>query len=113
MGSNQTTTDYQLANGHEARRWLAARDSANDPMRIVEGIVHPDSLAHNALIETGLDDADDRIWSISSDHNYVKDNYLKKNGQCGTAWVYDTAQSSFREIPMTRQDTATGQFYCF
>jgi hypothetical protein len=112
MGSNGTTTDDQLANGHEARRWLAARDTANDPMRNVEDIVNPDSGHFAALIERVLDDADDEIFKVSRDHIYVKDNYLKKNGQCGTAWVYDTAQSQFTEIPMTRQDSVTGQIYC-
>lgn len=112
MGSNATTTDYQLANGHEARRWIAARDTANDPMRIVEDIVHPDSGHFGALIENGLDGADDSINAVSGDHNYVNDSYLQNNGKCGRIFVLDTAQMVFQDTTISHQPAPGGPIYC-
>ncbi len=84
-------SDPAAANGHEARRQIAAAKVENDPRALSEPVVHPgpetdlrDELAF-LLIE-----ADVRISDFASDTTgFVKDNYINYPvaGDCGYLWT--------------------------
>ncbi len=71
----QGQSSLATANGHEARRRLAAGSIANDPRAIVESLVSevsPDNLKR--IVEQLVLDADARIFLLSGDHQYVNGN---------------------------------------
>jgi len=90
--------DSSVANGHEARRRIAARDPLNDPYRIVERYVGTSRDGLGRLVTFDVWEADYRITIFSDpDHAFVYDNYVQGN-KCGQAWVFDTADVRYKKI---------------
>jgi hypothetical protein len=90
----QNQNDPATANGHEARRRLAAQNISNDPRAIIESYVSPVS-ANNLrlLVRDSVVAADVRISDFSADATgLVKDNYLDPAGGCGKAWFLSKPQ---------------------
>jgi hypothetical protein len=103
--------DSSLANGHEARRRIAARDPANDPYGIIEGHVAPTYADLRLLVGLDVWDADVRISDFSDpNHAYVAGNYVQGN-KCGEAWVFDTGAGQYRKVEL--KQNAGGTLKCF
>lgn len=101
----QDSLDPAVANGHEARRWIAARDTLNDPNRIVESEVNVSREFLGLVVVDSVLRADLTISAASDpDHLFVKDNYIVNGGKCGQAWVYDTPSRKYVERPMHHFD---------
>ncbi len=107
--------DSATANGHEARRRIAARDIRNDPRAIVEPLVLPGPSATSLklLIESLVLNADVAIFELSGDEAAVKDNFLDPSGGCGRLWVFSSEVSPARYIfgPLVR--SVNGTALCF
>lgn len=110
LGTNNPL-DPILANGHEARRRNAARDSINDPYRIAEPLVRASYADLRFSLTLDVDEADQRISAAADpDHAFVGNNYLVQ-GNCGSAWVFNTTQQAYTLIPMQIQ-RPNGTFTC-
>ena len=82
--------DSLVANGHEARARIAARDSVNDPYRIAEPMWDFTRSALRQNLKVLVDGADRRILVMADAdtlHTFVRNNYVVQ-GQCGKAWVF-------------------------
>jgi hypothetical protein len=100
-----------LANGHEARSRIAARDTANDPANIVERVVETRREYLGVLVQQVVFEADRRILTFSDpDHNLVKNNYVQGN-KCGEAWVFSPDSAQYFKIQI-RHQLPNGQFVC-
>lgn len=107
----QDSTSAASANGHQARRWIGARQPENDPNRQLEQIVNPDSAFLWAVTLDSIDKIDDRLNEAADpDHAYVRDNYMDKN-RCGQIWAMDTTQNAYTKIQL--EQTWNGQSSCF
>lgn len=99
------------SNGHEGRRRAAARDAMNDPYRIAEPLVGASLADLRFIVAIAVNGADGRITDASdTGHSFVGNNYIV-NGNCGQAWVFDTAQQFFVLFPMQIQRD-DGSFTC-
>lgn len=94
----QNPLDPATANGHEARRRIAASDPANDPRALTEALVHPiSSVGLRFYVYDRVIDADNRISNFAADATgFVKDNYVDNPimGDCGYLWVLFKPNSS-------------------
>lgn len=100
MGTNNPL-DSMVANGHEARRRVAARDTVNDPYRLAEPMVRTSETQLRQDVALDVDDADLRIKAMAdADHWFVGNNYLVQ-GVCGKAWVFNTPTLTYAQIVMT------------
>ena len=103
--------DPAVANGHEARRRIAARDSTNDPYRIAEPVVNTSRDAILSTVRLDVDAADQRIRaSADNGHAFVKNNYVVQ-GLCGKAWVFHTTTVAYAQI-LIQQASAGGSIVC-
>ncbi len=102
-----------LANGHEARRRIAARDPLNDPYRMVERYVNTTYDNLKALVIDSVHRADTTIArSADGAHLFVKDNYVGSGNRCGQAWIFDTT-ATVRQYNKTQVGRAeNGMFVC-
>jgi hypothetical protein len=98
-----------VANGHEARAQIAARDTLNDPKRLVESYVNISKEYLQAVLTDSVWEAGERIRKFSGDHTKVKDNY-KQGNQCGQAWVLDTDSLKYLKVRITQ--TLNGESEC-
>ncbi len=111
----QNPLDSATANGHEARRRIAARDIQNDPRIIVEEMVSPVSASSlTFLLQSRVIDADIRIDELSSDATgRIKDNYLDPAGGCGKAHIFRTSPNPQRYLFIALTQTVGGNSLCF
>lgn len=110
LGTNNPFDPLQ-ANGHEARRLIAARDSVNDPYRLAEPLIRASYAELQNRLTLDVDEADRRIRAAADvDHAFVGNNYLVQ-GNCGKAWVFDPTQQAFVQIAVQMQ-LADGTFTC-
>jgi hypothetical protein len=101
-GNPLHSLDPATANGHEARRQIAARDPSNNPFK-VERFVRIDSAALVSVARLQVRTADSIISvGADTDHVYVRNNYVQQNGQCGQSWVDSTLQYKYQLTPMYR-----------
>lgn len=98
------------ANGHEARRRIAARDTLNDPYRVLEPVVQTTMPWLTALVGQRVHAIDAMISSFANEHEFVKDNYVQNGGKCGDTWVFDSTYSRYYKISLTQ--LVNGQFEC-
>lgn len=91
--------DPSAANGHEARRYIGAREPVNDPYRILEGFVHRSYAELKLLVRWAIWDADRRISTfVDTLHTFVRDNYIVQGNRCGEAWVVETVDRRYYKI---------------
>ncbi len=110
LGTNNPLDPLQ-ANGHEARRLIAARDSVNDPYRLAEPVVRASYAQLLERVALDVLDAEREISAAADvDHAFVNSNYLVQ-GSCGKAWVLDTIQQAYAQIP-TQVQRPDGTFTC-
>ncbi len=103
--------DPAVANGHEARRRIAARDQMNDPYRIAEPLVRASYSNLRADLTIAVDDADRNVNDgADSDHAFVNSNYLVQ-GSCGKAWVFDSSLRRYNQIQLQIK-RLNGTFVC-
>lgn len=62
--------DPNVANGHQARRYIAARDSLNDPYRMVEDYVNTSYGSLRTVVRDSVLSADSTIEE-GSDRNHI------------------------------------------
>jgi hypothetical protein len=87
-----------LANGHEARKRIAARQTDNDPYRFAEKQVHVDSTNLRTVVGQGVKFLDDVISLVGdTGHTYVYDNYLV-GGNCGKAYMFSFQHQRYRLV---------------
>ena len=110
LGTNNPFDPLQ-ANGHEARRLIAARDSVNDPYRLAEPLIRASYAELQNRLTLDVGEAEQRISDAADvGHTFVGNNYLVR-GNCGKAWVFDPTQQAFVQIAMQMQ-LANGTFKC-
>ncbi|MHB1329846.1 MAG: hypothetical protein ACYC2K_16735 [Gemmatimonadales bacterium] len=110
LGTNDPLNPLQ-ANGHEARRRIAARDPVNDPYRIAEPLIRASYAELLNGVALDVYDAEREISAAAdADHAFVHSNYLVQ-GNCGKAWVFNTIQQAFVQIAMQMQ-RPDGTFTC-
>jgi hypothetical protein len=81
--------DPNVANGHEARRRIAARDTLNDPYRMIESYVNTSYMNLRDVVRDSVRRADITIaQGADGAHVFVKDNYVQPGNKCGAAWVF-------------------------
>ena len=97
----QNPLDPNLANGHEARRRIAARLPSNDPYRIAEPMFRLSYAQLQGDLTLDVYTAEQQI-SAASDAGHLKvgNNYVTPQGNCGKAWVFDTSVGRFVNIAL-------------
>lgn len=110
----QNPLDSATANGHEARRRIAARDLANDPNALIEGFISPLSPSTlRDLVRDSVLTVDARISAFAGDATgLVKDNYLDPAGGCGKAYVFRTSPNPQRYVFLTLTQFVAGATLC-
>ena len=89
MGT-KNASDSTLANGHEARRRIAAGRGLNDPYKISEGIVWISTSGLRNRLGNEVWPAESRISDYADpSHNFVHSNW------CGKIWVWNIGQSRY------------------
>lgn len=110
----QDPLDSATANGHEARRRIAARDLANDPNTLIEGFTSPISPSTlRDLVRDSVLTVDARISAFAGDATgLVRDNYLDPAGGCGKAFVFRTSPNPPRYVFFTLTQSVAGATLC-
>lgn len=110
----QNPVDSATANGHEARRRIAARDLANDPNTLIEGFTSPISPSTlRDLVRDSVLTVDARISAFAGDATgLVRDNYLDPAGGCGKAFVFRTSPNPPRYVFFTLTQSVAGATLC-
>lgn len=110
----QNPLDSATANGHEARRQIAARNVSNDPRFLVESYVGSGSaFQFRVLIKDSVVAADDRITLFAGDATgLVKDNYLDPAGGCGKAHVFRVSPNPPRYFLVPLTQSINGVILC-
>ncbi|MGH7426937.1 MAG: hypothetical protein ACREJ4_00985 [Candidatus Methylomirabilaceae bacterium] len=101
FGTHTPPTDPAVANGHEARRRIAARESLNDPYRMIESYVNSSYVDLRQIARDSVLRADVTIASgADGAHLFVKDNYVGSGNKCGEAWVFDSTagQRQYKKV---------------
>ena len=97
---SRDSLDPSVANRHEARRQVAARDPVNDPYLILESFVHASHRDLREVVRWSVWEADQRISAFADPtlHTYVRDNYIVGGQGCGEAWVFDETAHAYQKI---------------
>lgn len=97
----QDAQDSTRANGHEARRWIAARTENGDPYFVVESLVTVDRNRYRNLVRTRLWGVELRINDMAGDHGFVRD-----NGWCSSLYIWNVVLQKYVLTPIRQgEDT--------
>lgn len=90
--------DPAQANGHQARKQIAAGQIQNDPYVVAQPIVAQDSTSVLARVRNDMSPVEVRISNFSINHTFVKDNW------CGSLWVWNPQTSRYVLTPIITVD---------